>query len=147
MIEAWTQRPLFRARENRQSTSYSLSFLQSCVQFWIQTWSYKGVKIIRLLSFSNRSHSTSIWAVIIRVTECLWILVMMYQSSMNPILSVSGSESHSLTWPSISSLGGHKLLSGWLCATIFLWERCVLPIVCLVTSWSCLLPAARATLN
>jgi len=32
MIEVQTQQPLFRARENRQSTSYNLSFLQSYVQ-------------------------------------------------------------------------------------------------------------------
>jgi len=79
---------------------------------------------------------------------CLWVNVIMYQSSMNSFLSVSGSESHSFTWPSLSSLGGNKLLSGWLCATIFLpLERCVLPIVCLVTSWPCLTPDANATLN
>jgi len=30
---------------------------------------------------------------------------MMCQSSMNPILSVSASGSHSLIWPSVSSLG------------------------------------------
>ena len=38
------------------------------------------------------------------VALCLWVRVIMYQSSMNPILLVSASESHSLAWPSISSL-------------------------------------------
>jgi len=33
MREGWTQWPLFRARENRQSTSYNLNFLQSYIQF------------------------------------------------------------------------------------------------------------------
>jgi len=46
------QRPLFRARENRQSTSYNLSpVLRSILS---STRCYKGVKIIRLLSFSNK---------------------------------------------------------------------------------------------
>jgi len=34
IIEARMQRPLFKARENRQSTSYDLSFLQSYVQIY-----------------------------------------------------------------------------------------------------------------
>jgi len=35
MIEARTQRPLLRARENWQSTSYNFSFLLDYVQFWV----------------------------------------------------------------------------------------------------------------
>ena len=57
MTEAQTQRPLFRARENRQSTFYNLSFLQSYVQLWVLTC-YEGI--------------ISIWAiraVVIRVTD------------------------------------------------------------------------------
>jgi len=47
MIEARMQRPLFRARENRQSTSYNLRSNLSSILC------YKGMKITRLLSFSN----------------------------------------------------------------------------------------------
>jgi len=35
MIEARMQGSLCKARENRQSTSYNLGFLQSYVQFWV----------------------------------------------------------------------------------------------------------------
>ena len=53
MIEARKQRPLFRARENRQSVSCNFSFLQYYVQFSSSTRCYEGVKITRLLSFNN----------------------------------------------------------------------------------------------
>ena len=52
MIEAWTQRPLFRARENRQSTSYNLSPILRSIPS--STLCYEGVKISRLLHFRNQ---------------------------------------------------------------------------------------------
>ena len=52
MIAARTQWPLFRARENRRSISYNLSpILHSILS---STRCYKGVKITKLLSFSNK---------------------------------------------------------------------------------------------
>jgi len=63
MIEARTQRPLIRARENRQSTFHNfLTFSIRC---------YEGVKIIRLF----RSHFLSIWAiqaVVVRMTNIFY---------------------------------------------------------------------------
>ena len=41
-------------RENRQSTSYNFNLLQYYVQFLSSTRCYKGVKITKLLSFSNQ---------------------------------------------------------------------------------------------
>jgi len=71
MKEARTQRPLFRAWENRQSTSYNLSFPRSYVQFLSSTRCYKGVITrwsLGLLSFSNqRGPSLSPWA----LDDCL----------------------------------------------------------------------------
>jgi len=68
MMEGRTQWPLFRARENQQSTSYNLSFFPILRSILSSTQCYKGVKIIRLLSLLIRSHFISIraiWAVVI----------------------------------------------------------------------------------
>ena len=53
IIEAQTQWPLFMSWENQQSTSCNFNFLQYYVQFLSSTRCYEGVKIIKLLSFSN----------------------------------------------------------------------------------------------
>ena len=70
MIEARTQRPLFRPRENRRSISYNLSFLQSYVQFYIL------LDVIRGEDHQVRSHFIyiqAIWVVVIRVTNIRFV--------------------------------------------------------------------------
>jgi len=51
IIEVRRQRPLFRARENRRSTSYNLSFLQSYVQVYVLLDVIRGW---RSLGFNNK---------------------------------------------------------------------------------------------
>ena len=73
MIEARTKWPLFSAGENLKSTSYSLSFLQYCIQFWVlldvmRKWWSLCYSILVI-----RSHCISIWAVVIRVTDICFV--------------------------------------------------------------------------
>jgi len=70
------QRPLFRARENRQSTSYNLSFLQSYIQIEVLLDVIRGWRSLGYYVLVNRSHFISIWAiraVVIRVTDIQFV--------------------------------------------------------------------------